>query len=228
MSEVEAGAAGRTGSVAQWLAAEIKEEIFDGSLAPGEPIREVQLSSSKAVSRRTVREALLMLASQGLVVHERNRGATVRRLGASDVRDLYAVRRTLETQGARNAPFATPVVRDRLSEAYSSLQEAAHRTDSREMVRADLRFHGAVVGLSGSPRLDGFYAQVSPEMEMALSVIRGGEVAEGWSAEQVIADHRTIFDALMERDVLGAQQAILAHIEFNERYLLGLIDRPSS
>ncbi|WP_336660899.1 GntR family transcriptional regulator [Leucobacter sp. USHLN153] len=210
-------------SVSERVAAQIREEIFSGVLPQGAALREVALAEVHQVSRRTVREALLSLASERLVVHERNRGASVRSLTAADISDLYAVRRTFEVQGARNAPFAKERDRRNLTEAYERLRAAAHGDDSRALVRSDLAFHGAVVALAGSPRLSAFYAQMSPEMEMAISVMRGGEHQEGWGAEQIIGDHRTIHEALIARDVLEAQRVILAHADFNERYLLALV-----
>lgn len=210
-------------SVAEKVAGRLREEIFAGTLAQGSPLREVALADAQDVSRRTVREALLLLASQRLIVHERNRGATVRTLGRNDVVDLYRVRRTLELEGARNAPFAAADDRDVLGRAYADLCDAARGTNSREMVRCDLAFHGAVVGLTGSPRLRSFYEGFSPEMEMALSVIRGGEDSEGWGTDEIIGEHRTIHDALMAHEVIEAQRTILAHIAFNERFLLDLV-----
>lgn len=210
-------------SAAERVAAEIRNHIFTEKIAQGAPLREVSLAEELGVSRRTIREALFKLAAQGLVVHERNRGATVRVLGDDDVLDLYKVRRTLELQGARNAPFASAESRDRLDAAYQRLQDAAFGDDSVQMVRSDLAFHGAVVGLADSSRLNSFYELISPEMEMALSVIRDGEQSDGWSAEQIIGDHRTIHAALMARDAFEAQRVILAHIEFNERFLLTLL-----
>lgn len=211
------------GSAAERIAAEIRSHIFSEKIAQGAPLREVTLAEELGVSRRTIREALFKLATQGLVVHERNRGATVRVLGDKDVLDLYTVRRTLELQGARNAPFASAESRERLDGAYLKLKQAAFGDDSAQMVRSDLAFHGAVIGLADSPRLNSFFELISPEMEMALSVIRDGEQSDGLSAEQIIGDHRTIHAALMAHDVFEAQRAILAHIEFNERFLLTLL-----
>lgn len=218
------GSADGAPSISERVVEQIREEILSGRLPPGAPLREVPIAESQGVSRRTIREALLALANQRLVVHERNRGATVRILERRDVQDLYEVRRTLELQGARNAPFASARDRSRLQNAYAWLCEAAHGSDSREMVRSDLVFHGAVVGLSGSVRLQAFYDQVSPEMEMALSLIRGGEADSGWSAEQIIGDHKTIHDSLIAREVMEALRVLQSHIDFNERYLLSLIE----
>lgn len=212
-------------SAAEQVAAEIREEILAGVLPQGEALREVALAEAKGVSRRTIREALLMLDAQRLIDHERNRGARVRTLVAEDVFDLYRVRRTLELEGARNAPLASEAARAELREAYAALDTATVQEESRETVRSDLAFHGAVVGLAGSQRLSAFYRHIGPEMELALAVIRFGEHQSGLSAEALIAEHRTICDALLAREVIEAQRAILAHIDSNERFLLGLLSK---
>lgn len=218
----------RMPSTAEKVAERLREEMLCGALPQGARLREVALSESMRVSRRTVREALLILAEQRLVSHERHRGAVVRTLSRADVADLYQVRRTLELQGARNAPFAAERERNALGAAYERLREALLGGHSRATVHCDLAFHGAVVGLVASPRLDAFYEQVSSEMEMALMMIRGGEERRGLSAEQFISEHRTIRDLLLARDVVEAQRAILAHIDLNERFLLSLIDGGSA
>ncbi|MFC7766975.1 FCD domain-containing protein [Leucobacter soli] len=120
-------------------------------------------------------------------------------------------------------PFAGESERSTLDSAYERLSEALLAGDSRTTVHCDLAFHGAVVGLAASPRLDAFYEQVSSEMEMALMMIRGGEELRGLGTEQIIAEHRTIRDLLIARDVAEAQRAILSHIDLNERFLLSLV-----
>lgn len=215
-------------STAETVAQRLRDDMLDGALPQGARLREVALSESMRVSRRTIREALLILAEQRLVAHERHRGAVVRTLSRADIADLYEVRRTLELQGARNAPFAGEQERGALDAAYERLSEALRSGISRAAVHCDLAFHGAVVGLAASPRLDAFYEQVSAEMELALTMIRGGEERSGFGAEQIVAEHRTIRDLLLARDVVEAHRAILAHIELNERFLLSLVDGASA
>ena len=202
---------------------QIREQIFTGTIPQGARLREVALSELLGVSRRTVREALLLLAEQRLVVHERHRGAMVRTFQERDIRDLYTVRRTFELEGARNAPFATEEARIRLTNAFEYLREALHSGDARRTVTADLQFHGAVVALAGSDRLSGFYEQMSAEMEMVLVMIRGGEEERGMTAEQLVSEHQVIHDSLLARDVIGAQRAALEHIDTNEQFVLGIL-----
>lgn len=218
--QVETWAASSSEQVAEVL----RDQIIHGDIPQGSPLRELNLSSTLGVSRRTVREALLLLASQGLVDHERNRGATVRTLHRQDVVDLYTIRRTLETQGARSAPQAQEGDRKHLKQAFERLCESAYSNDSYIIVKADLAFHGAVIGLTGSPRINSFYSQISAEMEMAISLIRKDEDAVRTSPEQVIAEHGRIHDYLQARDSFEAQQAVIEHANMNEHRLLEVIE----
>lgn len=212
-----------TPAAAELAAGRIREMIFAGSIAQGSRLREIALTEMLGVSRRTVREALLLLAEQRLVVHERHRGAMVRTFSARDVRDLYTVRRTFELEGARNAPFASDEARIRLTAAFETLREALHAGESRRTVAADLQFHGAVVGLTGSDRLMGFYEQMSAEMEMVLVMIRDDEEERGATAEQLVSEHQVIHDSLMARNVVEAQRAVLAHIDIYEQLVLEIL-----
>jgi DNA-binding GntR family transcriptional regulator len=210
-------------SAAEHVADKIRDAIFDGAYQPGDPLREIGITESLAVSRRTVREALLILAAQGLVVHEHNRGASVCRLSSDDVRDLYQVRRTLEAEGARHCVGANPVDLARLDAAYSALAEGIYNENSKEITRLDLEFHGAVIGLAGSRRLNAYYHQSSYEMRMAIAILRQGEVDEELTPVELLDEHRLIYDFLRHGDAFEAQRAILGHIETNERRLLRLI-----
>ena len=77
------------------VVANLRQAMFDGVIEPGEPLREIQLSQTLGVSRSTIREALQVLASDGLVVRPPNRGAIVRHLAPGDVDDIFSARHVL-------------------------------------------------------------------------------------------------------------------------------------
>src|SRR2546426_12550534 len=81
----------------------IREAIVDGRLAPGQRLKEEELARELGISRTPVREALLVLQSEGLVAAEPNRGATVRAHDAADLDDLHQLRALLEGYAARRA-----------------------------------------------------------------------------------------------------------------------------
>src|SRR5690348_5191056 len=83
-------------SLADDVVDRLRDAIFHGSYKPGEPLREEQLAAMLDVSRGPVREALVQLEREGLVIVRRHRGATVARLSRVDVEDVYSLRLALE------------------------------------------------------------------------------------------------------------------------------------
>ena len=77
-------------STAERVADALREQLLSGAIAPGAPMRDVDLSARAGVSRTTVREALAALVREGLLTHSLHHGTEVARLAAADVRDIYA------------------------------------------------------------------------------------------------------------------------------------------
>lgn len=202
------------------IADELRSEILDLNFTQGHPLREVELADRFGASRRSVREALLTLAQEGIVSHQRHRGAQVRQFEATDITDLYAVRAVLEGEGARHCNTASDELLDRVQLALVGLQRAAgERQDSPVHAIADVNFHASIIALSGSPRLDDFFAHVRGEMTYAIRLLQRREVEAGLASQQVLSDHVAIAAAVFTRNPKAAEAAVLSHIKDNERQL---------
>ena len=92
-------------STAEQVAEALREMILRGEIKQGQPLREVSLAASIGVSRNTMREAIRVLAREGIVMHEMHHGAMVTRLETRDVEDIFRVRRVLPLP-RRSAPAA--------------------------------------------------------------------------------------------------------------------------
>lgn len=205
------------------VASALRQRILSLEYAPDLALREIQIAAEFDASRRTVREALLVLDREGIVVHERNRGARVRRFTANEVRDLYRMRAALETFGASWAGSATPSRIAAVAAAYDRLVGYANEAqDSLTHAVADMTFHGAVTGLADSSKLDRAFAELSVEMTLAIRVLQHDEVSEALSADEVIAEHAAIQDAVRDGDALRTVRTVRAHISTNERRLIRL------
>jgi DNA-binding GntR family transcriptional regulator len=190
----------------------LREQIMDGRLTPATPLREVALAAEFGVSRRTIQDALSVLAGEGLVRHERHRGARVARLTRSDVADLYAIRHGLELMAARRSPDASRASREHLSTAYEDLRVATSVGRASEIVRRDLNFHAAVVGLLESPRIDRFFGSIASEMRYALSMLESFEQEASRRPGEALGEHAEILEALLAGDVARAERLITAHL----------------
>jgi len=164
-----AGADLRRSTTAQRVAEILRERILLGELPPGTSFRENRLTAAFGVSRHTVREAFQILVAERLVVHEPHRGVFVRRLVASDVRDIYTFRRVVE-----GAALARPARSDGLVDLQAAVtegREAAERQNWRQVGTADVRFHIAVTALGGSERLNRSMRALLAELRLAFQLV---------------------------------------------------------
>jgi DNA-binding GntR family transcriptional regulator len=132
----------------------IREAIIDGRLEPGRRLKEEELARELGISRTPVREALLMLQAEGLVVATPNRGAIVRVHTPEDLDDLYQLRALLEGYAARRA--AMRISDEGVEELRLSCQRfeaLSPEDDLRGLVRENLFFHNAILDIAGSARL---------------------------------------------------------------------------
>lgn len=92
-----------TTPTAEWIAAELRQEIARGVLKAGQPLPQEEIAARFGVSKIPAREALLQLRAEGLVTFYPNRGAVVSQLSAEEVEEIYAMRIALETLALRRA-----------------------------------------------------------------------------------------------------------------------------
>lgn len=181
----------------QQVLTELREAIIDGRLAQGESLREVALSRSLGTGRSAVREAIRQLVQEGLVEYEMHRGAYVRTMSLTDRLDVYLAREAIECGAARRVVEAEE--RPDLAPLRAAIKDmrAAARGRARvgeQLIDADIRFHQALVGLAGSPRLSRAHETLAAETRMLLR----HHPPYPW--REYVDDHVLLLDALDRRD----------------------------
>jgi DNA-binding GntR family transcriptional regulator len=133
-------------SLADDVVDRLRDAIFHGSFMPGESLREEQLAAMLDVSRGPVREALVQLEREGLVIVRRHRGATVARLSRSDLEDVYSLRLALERLAVqRAARYATDQDFAAMETVLAAFDVAlAHGPSEKEVAELDVRFHDLI------------------------------------------------------------------------------------
>lgn len=158
-------------SAAQAVSDTLSDWIAEGDLLPGAKVGEELLAERLGVSRNTVREAFRLLAHDGLLVHQFNRGVFVADLGGADVMDIYRVRRIVQPSVVRRL---RPHDTERLSALVAAVEEGEAAVRDGEWVRAgsaNMRFHRHLVALAGSPRLDATMRRLMAELRLVFAVI---------------------------------------------------------
>ncbi|GLW64063.1 GntR family transcriptional regulator [Actinomadura rubrobrunea] len=203
-------------STAARVAGMLREQIIDGLLRPGERLSEQQLHQLTNVSRNTLREAFRMLVEERLLVHEFNRGVFVRHVTPEDVVDLYRVRRILECEGVRAAPTAPPEALARLEAAVSRGERAAEQGRWSEVGAADIRFHEAVGGLVGSPRVNEMLYRTLTELRLSFHEM----VSAREFHEPYLRRNRLLTELILGGDVRAAERELRAYLDDAEAQLL--------
>ena len=203
----------------------IRAAILDGRLEPGQRLKEEELARELGISRTPVREALLVLQTEGLVEGAPNRGAAVRAYDDADLDDLYQLRAVLEGFAARLAAArisAEQVERLRAScERFAALRAAE---DVDELVAENLVFHDTILEAAGSERLT---ALVRGVVQLPL-VYRS---YHWYSPEQrLISDHyhRQLAAALAGRDAERAEMVMKEHVLEARDFLIAVRGREAA
>lgn len=181
----------------------LRRDILSGRTDPGERLVEEQLTKRLGISRAPLREAMRLLAEQGLVEHIPRRGARVATLSDDDVRELYEVRDVLERHAVTSAPEQRDLTR--LRAALDVIREATDAEDRLELANAHRRFHVEVVALSGNRQLTALYETVLVKIQLYMAVNMRRE-AEAARASDGVHRHERLFEAVR----LGGATEILA------------------
>ena len=197
-------------SVATRVAAELRLQIAEGALPPATQLKEEALADELGVSRNTVREAFAELVSERLLVRQPNRGVFVASLGATDIHDVYTVRRAIEVSAVRGggSPESIALVRAAVEEGKS----AAAAGDSERLGSANQHFHGALVAMAGSERLNTIMSQVLAEMRLFFHKA----AVDGGFYQEYLADNDQICKALEAGDTELAAERLTDYLARSE------------
>ncbi|MGE3813540.1 MAG: GntR family transcriptional regulator [Candidatus Nanopelagicales bacterium] len=207
------------------IARTIRAAILDGRLAPGEPLREVQLAGSLGTSRTPVREALILLESEGLVEGAANRGSTVKRYERAELEELYDIRAALEGHAARAAAAR---MEDGVVEALEASCDRFRRLrTARQIVvpcltEENLTFHNIILSVAGSDRLTRMVKEVT-----ALPSIHTAYMAYSDEHRETVEEaHRGITAALAAGDALASAERMQAHVLWAKERALARFSQP--
>jgi DNA-binding GntR family transcriptional regulator len=186
----------------------ILQRIVEGSLEPGSRIVETRIAQELGVSQAPVREALRDLEQLGCVVHEPNRGCSVRAFSAEELLEAFPVRAALEALAARlAAERITSAELAELDELLERMRRAARGGDAHEQSQANASFHATVVRAARNRTLERQWRMLEPYSRTYLTVSR-----PGIDLVHLSDRHVPVLEALRRRDRAKAAEAMEAHL----------------
>ncbi len=184
----------------------VRRRIFEGAYGAGEYVRLEQLAAELGVSVTPVREALLELRAEGLLVQRPHRGFMVLPVTRRDIADVSNVQAHIGGElAARAASNISDEELEQLKELQAQLEDAYDQEDHDRVVRLNHEFHRAINVAADSPKLSQLMGQITRYAPEAVF-----PTVEGWPA-QSIKDHRRVISALELRDEKRARRAMAEH-----------------
>ncbi len=191
----------------------LRERILKGGYAPGERLVENKLSAELGVSRIPVREALRALASEGLVLIEPRRGASVAKLSPDIVREMVEVRATLEGLNAKlAAQRRDPGLIAELEAVLQQGMEAAAQGRADELLTLNSRFHEVLGNIAANSVLQEMMRSLRERTAVLFGPANTVRARQNWDEhaqilQAVIAGDADLAALLAARHVYSAAKA---------------------
>lgn len=202
----------------------IRASIAAGELAPGEIHSATVLAERLGVSATPVREAMLDLASSGLVEPVRNRGFRVLTPDERDLDEISELRMMLEVPAMRMvAEGATDEQLAAFDSVVAEIEATAVKGDLSAFLLADRDFHLGLLELTRNRRLVKLVEQLRDQTRL----VGLKPLAESGRLEASAREHRAVLDALRERDADRAEQLMHTHLEHTRGIWAGRAERPA-
>ncbi|MEZ4861806.1 MAG: GntR family transcriptional regulator [Caldilineaceae bacterium] len=203
----------------------LRQLLLNGHLSPGTQLDERILAEKMGVSRTPLREAIGHLAREGIVEYRPYRGNFVRTFTAKQVKDLYQVRKALESLAMRLAiPKLSQEHIEEIGMILAKVEEALARGDMTAYAEADRQFHNAFLYITGNEPLIDALERLAAQIQVVRTLAnRDPEVVERTAKERpLILAALTARDTdaavrLMEEHIEGVAKAVVAQIEQLER-----------
>ncbi len=189
----------------------LRQRIFSRELPPGSWIDELKLAEEYGISRTPLREALKVLATEGLVTMKVRRGAYVTEVNEKDLRDVFHLMAVLEADAASTVALtATDQQLQELEALHQQLEKAA--SDTKDLIRFFMineTFHVRLLQIADNKWRGQMVADLRKVMKLnrAQSLLKVGRIDES------LAEHAAIMAALKKRDDVAAQAAMRVHIQ---------------
>lgn len=190
----------------------LRQRIFRRELEPGSWIDELKLAEEYGISRTPLREALKVLAAEGLVTMKVRRGAYVTEVSEKDLADVYHLLSLLESDAAGVvAERATPAQLAELEALHAELEAAAKpgHVDRDLFFAINERFHMRLLALADNRWRD----QMVADLRKVMKLNRHNSLLKSGRIEESLKEHRALMQALKARDPGAAVTRMRLHFE---------------
>ena len=192
------------------VAERLRQRIFERELAPGSWIDELKIAEAYGISRTPLREALKVLAAEGLVTMKVRRGAYVTEVSESDLSDVYHLLSLLESDAAGAvAGTATEAQLQELQTLHDELEAAARpgQQDRELFFVINERFHIKLLEVANNR----WRNQMVADLRKVMKLNRHNSLLKSGRIDESLNEHRAVMAAIAARDAALAMQRMQEH-----------------
>jgi len=187
----------------------LRDMIFEGELAPGDRIPEREFCERFGISRTPLRQAVMVLAAEGLIDLSPHRGATVSRLEPESLDHMFQVMESLEGLAGRLAcQQVTDAELAELRSMHQQMCEHFERGERLEYFRLNQRIHQTIVEIARNPILADVYGSLSGRIRRARYLAN----MDGERWRQAVEEHERMLALLAERDGEALSALLVEHL----------------
>jgi DNA-binding GntR family transcriptional regulator len=191
------------------VADRLREQIFSKQLASGSWLDEQSLADQFGISRTPMREAIKVLASEGLVTIKMRRGAYVTEVARADLEQIFTILSLLEGQAAKEtATKATEAELNMLDHLHHRLEKAAADRDIEQFFEINVKFHELIQEIAGNRWMNGVIA----DLRKVLKLHRKDSLTSTGRLQNSLVEHREILRSILQRDEVAAELAMRKHL----------------
>jgi DNA-binding GntR family transcriptional regulator len=192
----------------QEVAERLREQIYARALPPGDWIDEMKLCAELGISRTPLREALKVLATEGLVTMRVRRGAYVTEVSSDDVAQVYHLLALIESDAAATvAAHASAEQRAELAKLHARLEAQVRRRS--EFFATNETFHMALLDMAGNR----WATQVVTDLRKVMKLNRHHSLFKQGRLAESLAEHRALMQAIDAKDGAAARKLMRQHFD---------------
>ena len=191
------------------VAERLRTSIFSHEFAPGSWIDEQAIAKEYGISRTPMREAIKILAAEGLITMKMRRGAYVTEVSKSDLNQIFTVLALLEGQACRETALkASEGQLEALDSIHMKLERAAADRDLDQFFSINQSFHDKLQEISNNP----WMKRVIDDLRKVLKLQRRDSLSKRGRMESSLVEHRKILSALLARDADLSEKLMKEHL----------------
>jgi len=188
----------------------LRQRIFNRELQPGSWIDELKIAQDYGISRTPLREALKVLATEGLVTMKVRRGAYVTEVSERDLKDVYHLLSLLESDAAgMAAQTASDEQLAQLQTLHDGLELAAQAQDRERFFALNEQFHMQLLNIADNR----WRNQMVADLRKVMKLNRHNSLLKSGRIEESLGEHRSLMAALRAKDPVQCQLRMQAHFK---------------